>query len=61
MALNQTVSVTSVFLNNSTIPTTVSRTVEAVVVNNQLVPDFRQVNPGVINSKYTEFPIAEDN
>ena len=61
MAINQTVSVKSVYLNNSTTPTTVSRTVEAVVVNNQLVPDFRQINPGVINSAYTEYPIAEDN
>lgn len=56
-----TVSITSVFLNNSTTPTTVSRTVETVVVDNQLVADFRQYNPGVINSAYTEFPIVEDN
>jgi len=56
-----TISITSVFLNNSTIPTSVTRTVEAVVVNNQLVADFRQYNPGVINSAYTEFPINEDN
>ncbi len=58
---NTTVSITSVFLNNSTIPTAVTRTVEAVVVNNQLVADFRQYNPGVINSAYTEFPTNVDN
>lgn len=58
---NRTVTITSVYLNNSTTPTTVSRTVEAVIVDNQIVADFRQVNPGVVNSAYTEYPINEDN
>lgn len=53
---NRTVSVTSVFLNNQLIPTTVTRTVPAVIVGDNIVADFRELNPGVINSAYTEFP-----
>lgn len=61
MATSPTVSVTTVYLNNSTAPTTVTRTVAAVVVNNQLVADFRQTNPGVINNVYTEYPVGGSN
>ncbi len=53
---NRTVSVTSVVLNNSGVATSVSRTVNAVVVGDNIVADFRQLAPGVINSAYTEFP-----
>jgi len=55
------VTVTQVYLNNSTVPTTVSRSVDSVVVNNQVVADFRQTNPGVVNSAYTEYPLNNDN
>ncbi len=56
MALGTTVTITSQFLNNSTTATTVSKIVTGVVVDNQVVADFRQINPGVINSAYTERP-----
>ncbi len=52
-----TVTVTQVYLNNSNVPTTVSRTVNAVVVDNQLVADIREIRPGVVNSAYTEIPL----
>lgn len=54
---NRTVTVSSVFLNNQGVATSVSRTVNAVVVGDNIVADFRQTNPGVINSAYTEFPV----
>lgn len=53
---NRTASITSVFLNNSATPTTVTRTVNCVIVGDNIIPDFRELNPGVINSAYTEFP-----
>ncbi len=51
------VTITTQYLNNSTAPTTVSKSVPRVVVNNALVPDFRDINPGVVNSAYTEQPL----
>ncbi len=57
MANSKTVSVTSVFLNNSGVATTVTRTVAAVVVGNDVRADSREINPGVINNVYTEFPV----
>ena len=53
--------ITTVYYNNSTTPTTVSRTVNQVVVGDQIIPDFREYNPGVINSAYTELPVNELN
>ncbi len=47
--LNQTII--NVKVDNKT-NTTVSRSVEQVVVNNQLVPDFREENPGVIDKGF---------
>lgn len=61
MAITRTATVTSVYLNNSNVPTTVSRTVQAVVVGDNIVADFRQQNPGVINNVYTEFPVGGTN
>jgi hypothetical protein len=45
MAQGKTVTVTKVINNKP--KTTVVQTVEAVVVNNQLVADDREINPGV--------------
>lgn len=47
---NQTGTITTQFVNNSTVATilTTAKVVPLVVVNNNLVPDFRQRNPGVI-------------
>jgi len=57
MATNFTATVTQVVLNNQGSASTVtSRTVPTVVVGNNVVPDFRETNPGVINSVYTEYP-----
>ncbi len=53
---NRTATITQVYLNNGTAPTSVSKTVNLVVVDNKLVPDFRDLNPGVIDSKHTEAP-----
>lgn len=53
---NRTATVTTVYLNNSTTPSTVSRTVNCVIVGDNIIPDFRETNPGVVNSAYTEFP-----
>ncbi len=58
---NRTVTVSTVFLNNQGVSTSVSRTVNAVVVGDNIVADFRQFNPGVINSAYTEFPTMASN
>lgn len=44
---NQTTTITSQFQNNGKTATTVSKVVPTVVVDNALVPDFRQSNPGV--------------
>lgn len=44
---NTTTTIISQFQNNSTNATTVSKVVPNVVVNNAVVPDFRQFNPGV--------------
>ncbi len=49
MARTKTGTITRVFVNNSPTPTTVTKTVELVVVDNKLVPDFREANPGVFN------------
>lgn len=48
MAKGKTEVITKKFVNNSKTPTTVSLTVEQVVVDNKLVPDFRDIDPGVI-------------
>ena len=50
MAQTKTTTVSVEFKNNSPMPTTVSPalTVEAVVVDNALVADFRHINPGVV-------------
>jgi hypothetical protein len=61
MATQFTVSVTSVFLNNQGIATTVTRTVPAVVVGNDIRADINQIKPGVVNSQYTEFPFTGIN
>lgn len=53
---NRQVTITTVYLNNSTVPTTVSRSVNCVIVGDNIIPDFREFNPGVVNSAYTEFP-----
>ncbi len=59
---NQTTTITSQYLNNNTVPTTVSaKTVPLVVVNNIAVPDFRDINPGVVNSAPTEQPYPSFN
>lgn len=47
MAQTKQVTITTKYVNNSLTPTTVSKVVEAMVVNDQLVADFRQINPGV--------------
>lgn len=49
MAKEKTTTVTQVIVNNAKASTTVNKTVELVVVDNQLVPDIRELNPGVIN------------
>lgn len=49
MAQTKNVTITQQFINNSTTPTTVSKSVEAMVVDNNLVADFRQIYPGVTN------------
>lgn len=50
---NQTVTITTQFINNSGLPTSVTKVVPAVVVDNVLVADFRQINPGVITGLAT--------
>jgi hypothetical protein len=47
MADSKKTTVTKVYINNSKTPTTVVKPTVFVVVNNQLVPDFREENPGV--------------
>ncbi len=56
---NTTTTIKSQFVNNSTAATSVNVTVPQVVVGNNLVPDFRQSNPGVING-LNGTPIATD-
>jgi hypothetical protein len=51
MALGKIVTVQRVMVNNAKASTTVSKPVIAVVVNDQLVADERDVNSGV-NSSY---------
>ncbi len=48
MAQGKTAVVTKTYLNNSTTATTIKRTVDKVVIDNNLVPDPREENPGVI-------------
>ena len=48
MAHTKSGTITKIFTNNSPTPTVVAKTVELVVVDNVLVPDFRETNPGVI-------------
>ncbi len=48
MAQSKSGTITKVKLNNSKDETTVTKTVELVVVDNKLVPDFREANPGVL-------------
>ncbi len=57
----QTGTITQQYYNNNTVPTTVSKTVPLVVVNNIAVPDFRDINPGVVNSVPTENPYPSFN
>lgn len=45
---NQTAALTVQYVNNSAGSTANTKVVPLVVVNNSLVPDFRQVNPGVV-------------
>jgi hypothetical protein len=47
----QRTTITSVFLNNSATPTAVNKSVDYVVINNAVVPDPNQSNPGVIINK----------
>lgn len=50
MAIGKTKTITKFFKDNSASETTQTKVVELVVVDNQLVPDFRVFNPGVIIS-----------
>ncbi len=55
---SQTSTISNEYLNNSkTISSITTKTVPTVVVDNQVVVDFREVNPGVVNSAYTENPL----
>ncbi len=47
MAKNKTITITSIKVDNKT-DTIVNKVVEAVVVDNKLVADIREINPGVI-------------
>lgn len=48
-------TVTKVYLNNSATPTAVNKSVDYVVINNAVVPDPNQLNPGVvINAQQTK-------
>lgn len=47
MALTRTTTLTTMLDNNRT-KKTISKVVELVVVDNKLVPDFRELDPGVI-------------
>ncbi len=58
MAGARTVSVTSVVYNNSGVATSVTRTVGAVVVGDNIVADFRELNPGVQNNAFSEVPTS---
>ncbi len=54
-ATETTSTVTPIYLNNSTAPSSISKSVDLVVINNQVVPDPNQVNPGVvINAQQTK-------
>lgn len=59
---NQRATITRNFVNNSATPTTISRSVPLVVIDNNLVPDPRQANPGVINGTdgTVPFPSADN-
>jgi hypothetical protein len=48
---NQTVTISTQFINNSGMPSSVTKVVPAVVVDNVLVADFRQINPGVVTGQ----------
>ncbi len=48
MAQGKTKTITTYHKNNAATTTNLTQTVELVVVNDQLVPDFRVDNPGVI-------------
>jgi len=52
MAVGKTESITQRFVNNSTSPSTVTDTVTQVVVDGRLVPDFRDINAGVIDAGF---------
>ena len=45
---NQTAAMTVQYVNNGSMATAQTKVVPLVVVNNSLVPDFRQANPGVV-------------
>ncbi len=51
MALGKKETIINVKVDNKT-NTVVSRSVEQVVVNNQLVPDHRDIDPGVIDKGF---------
>lgn len=42
-----TITITSQFKNNSKTASVISKVVDLVVVDNRLVADFREANPGV--------------
>ena len=48
-------NVSQVYLNNAPVPTSVNKAVEYVVINNKVVADPNQINPGVIiNAQQTK-------
>ncbi len=51
MALGKTETIINVRTDNKT-NTSVSKSVEQVVVNNRLVPDHRDTDPGVIDKGF---------
>ena len=48
MSKDKQQTVTQVTYNNAKAPTTVTKVVELVVINNRLVPDDQDINPGVV-------------
>lgn len=51
MAKGKTVTITAVRVNNAKASTVVSKDVELIVKNDQLVPDEKETDPG-INSRF---------
>ncbi len=48
MAKGQTITVSNIYVKNAKVQTSVSKTVEPIVVDGRLVPDDSEINPGVI-------------